>query len=217
MAKIILLKSIMKKLLITILLTSVLGLNAQNINYGIAYGAHVYDAAPKNSLSGGGSYSYLNIGAFLDAQLADSYGVTIKLMYSPNSEDSRYLFRGATFADLGRNTYSSLNFQGHFKYDVNNEYSKGFYLLGGPRVSFILNAENRDSDLAEDGADSTDFYSSPHLAFQAGFGVNFLKHFAFELIGDVGLNNTVDFGNSTSNTVGANFNILINLESLINK
>lgn len=100
---------------------------------------------------------------------------------------------------------------GHLKFDVNRSYKEGFYLLLGPRISFISNATDEFNE------DVSDFYAKTRIAVQLGLGIHFLKHFGFELVGDYGVSDILNSEDLEGTTAGGYALFTVNLESILNK
>jgi len=196
----------MKKLItITAVFIISLNLNAQELGYGVSYGAHIKDNKIETTFSAGATFGFVDIGGFFDYQINSSTGIRFNLIYSKYSEDNFRFKESGTI--IGDTNISALQIRPSFKFDVNSEYNKGFYLQAGPRLSLILGAKLNDIDAKE-------IYRNSQIGFQFGFGTSFSEHFAFDVIGDIGL----DFidQNVKSRTYGAYFSFSVNLESIIN-
>jgi len=202
----------MKKIftLFAILISSIT-ITAQEFNYGIALGSFYHDFENEGPLIPGTNYSIIDFGAFGEYQLNSNSGINAKLTYSTKVVDEGYDFRNEFVFTQGEEiNFSALNFSAHYKFDTNSEYGKGFYVLAGPRISFISNSKYKGGEKLED------LYEPIRIAGQAGFGVNFLKHFSVELLFDYGLTNPLDSEVNDVQTAGINFNFLINLETILN-
>ena len=180
---------------------------AQGLSYGILFGENSYTIKTEGGAIKSARIGYsINIGGFVDYQFSERFGVKGNLFYAAAVEDN-YNFKGPSSPfDLEPST---IQFIPHLKFDVSKVYNKGFYLLAGPRVSFLVNEKD------DDGNEIEGFYNSTHFGAQFGIGVNLLKHFALELVGDVSLTDVLEI--STKGTYqGAYANLNINLESLLN-
>ncbi len=199
----------MKKLILlaTILLSSI-GIHAQDLTYGATFGTAFYDIDGDQGVFSSGELSKIpiNLGGHINYKLNNHYGIKTALTLSFAEED--YDLRSLINKLAIKKT--TLNLTPHFKFDTNGNYNKGFYLLAGPRLSFILSSKSDDGDSLDD------FYKSTAFGIQFGFGMDFLDHFSVELIGDYGLSDYLDFEENT-NVAGAYLNLNVNLESLINK
>lgn len=202
----------MKKITFIIMLFMLFNYSkAQNLSYGIMLGFNAYDVDIDGLIKGGAGYSGLNFGGFLDYQLNNSFGVRGNLIYNCAKEDNYYILNGNQVAGylFDDSEIKSLQINTLLRYDVNKEYNKGFYLIGGFRMTNILNAKF-------DGQENDDFYKKVNLGGMLGFGVNFAKHFGFEFIPEVNLTNTIDSENNKSKNFGAYLNLTVDLESIIN-
>jgi len=195
--------------LFTILLTSSF-LNAQEISYGPILGVNSYDIEVEGPLSSTGASSSLNFGGFIDYNFKGNFGIRGNLIYNSINESEYYLIENG----IGQGKFldevklNMIQIQGLLKYDVSNNYNKGFYILGGLRMSNVLSAESNNKDVKE-------FYKNSNFGIMLGFGVNFLKHFGLELIPDYTITNTINSDNNKSKNFGEYLNLTFNLESLI--
>lgn len=202
-----------KTVLFFFMLFSAISMNSQNLSYGFVLGANYQDGEVKGSY---GSISSrlserpnIHLGAFVDYQISNRIGVKLNTQYNRSYE--KYYFQlipnGKTV------TYSLNSFQliPHLKFDVETEYDKGFYFLAGPRLSLIISADDQS------GIDISDFYKSSSFGVQAGFGINFSKTFAIEVLGDYGFSDISESEPTEIRTAGVYINFNINLESIINK
>lgn len=186
-------------------------MSSQDFTYGVLFGINSIDVESKGTSpifdndAPGLSDGY-HIGVFIDYQLNDFFGIKGDFIHSSVKEGYRIVNVSEAY-DLKKNTFQ-LNT--HIKYDLNSEYNKGFYILAGPRVSFFLSAEDDNKE------DVKDFYKNISFGAQLGFGVGFLKHYSFELIGDHGFTNPVDIDNLETTIINIRFSLSINLESIFN-
>lgn len=185
---------------------------AQNLSYGAILGFNAYDIEVDGPINAGAGYSGLNFGGFLDYQLNSSFGVRGNLIYSSVKEDNYYVKNGnqVTGYLFDESEIKSIQLHTLLRYDVNKEYNKGFYLIGGFRMTNILNAKL-------DGQENDDFYKKMNFGGMIGFGVNFAKHFGFEFIPEINLTNTLDSEINKSKNIGGYVNLTVNLESILAK
>lgn len=185
---------------------------AQNVSYGAILGFNAYDIEIDGSLNGGAGYSGLNFGGFVDYQLTSSFGVRGNLIYTSVKEDNYYVLNGnqGTGYLFDESEIKSIQLHTLLRYDVNKEYNKGFYLIGGFRMTNIVDAKF-------DGQKNDTFYKKVNFGGMLGFGVNFAKHFGFEFIPEINLTNTLDSENNKSKNFGGYVNLTINLESILTK
>ncbi|UGS22064.1 outer membrane beta-barrel protein [Flavobacterium cyclinae] len=185
--------------------------NAQNFSYGTILGFNAYDVEINGPINAGAGYSNVNFGGFIDYSLSNSFGIRGNLIYNSVKEDNYYLINGNQVVGylFKESEIKSLQLHTLLKFDVNKEYNKGFYLIGGFRMTNILNAKF-------DGQENDNFYKKINFGGIFGFGVNFAKHFGIELLPEVNLTNTIDSENNKSKNFGAYLNLTVNLESIIN-
>lgn len=183
---------------------------SQDLKYGVVVGANVYDIEMEGSLLVGFGGSPFNIGGFVDYKIKNHLGLKAHLIYN-TTEEGRYDYEDNGVRLLFESTkLKTVQLHTLLKYDVKEDYSKGFYLLGGFRMTGVLDAKSNEN------VDLGNFYNKVNSGYMFGIGTTFLKKFSVELVGDRSLTNTVDFDNNKSKNWGAYANILFNLEPLFN-
>ena len=194
---------------ITILVTILFTLNglSQSFSYGPMIGYSAYDLEIDGPLQGDGAFSGLNFGAFGEYQINKSFGAKANLLYSRMNETSYSISGEKIFQDVSLTT---LQLHGLLKFDVNSEYNKGFYFIGGLRMTNILNIQEDNSV-----NDPEEFYKKTVVGAMLGFGVNFLKHYSLEVIPERNLSNTIDFNNDKARNYGIYLNFNVNLGSIL--
>lgn len=208
----------MKKqfLFIAIFALTLSTLSAQNISYGIMLGANFNNIEiDGEGLSAGASYSAfkqpgvpIDLGGYVDFQLNESMGIKTNVFYSKTKAEYQ-------LGSLGRYSEvdwvtASIQLQPLFKYDVNSDYGKGFYLLAGPRIAFVTDQKDARNNLEGD-----DFYKSTNFGADLGFGFTISGIIGFEIIGNYGLSNLIDSDDFKTTTAGAYANLYFNLDKLI--
>jgi hypothetical protein len=201
-----------KTLLLTAILFTLNTMNAQNLNYGVLLGYSGYDIEIDGPAFSGGAFSSLNIGGFGEYKLNNRLGIRGNIIYSKVQEDDYYaLVLGKGYAKfLDKIELNTLQIHTLLKLDVRKDYNKGFYLIGGFRMTHILNAKS-------DGDEIDGFYKDSNFGVMFGFGVNFAKYFGLELIPETNITNTLDSDNKTAKNFGAYANLTINLASIFKK
>lgn len=199
-----------KYLTICILFSSFL-IKAQDVSYGVLLGSSGYDNDIKGYLEAGGGYDVLHFGVYIDRQISKKIGLKTNLIYGKNKDTRYYINAPKSYTILDDIKYSKIDFQPHIKYNFKNQYGKGFYMLLGPRLSLVFNVENENGDKIED------FYKSTRFGGQLGFGTSLSKYLSLEFIGDYGFSNFLENKIDKGTTLGGNLNLIINLETLINK
>lgn len=192
-------------------------LKAQELTYGFLLGANAKDIEVDGAgLNAGGAYSAFNysgfpadIGGYVDYGFDESFGFKANLFYGRTIHEYT-LDPGLTKLNL---LVDQITLQPLLKYDVNKEYGKGFYLLAGPRISFVLSTKVVDSNID----DADDFYKGSNFGAGIGFGFTFSKTIGFEMMGDYGLSNLIDFSEWKTTTAGASAILYFNLERVFNK
>ena len=208
----------MKQFLVVLIFAlSTLTVSAQDFTYGFLIGANAYDGdISGEEISGGDGYSAfgkegfpLNIGFYGNYKLNDFLGVKANLFYKGNYKSIRF--------DNVNNDYgqyvSSIQFQPLLVFDVNKEYNKGFYLVGGLGVDVKLNEKTITTGFAFE----EDVYKTTSIDALFGFGFTFSNLIGMEFIGNYGLSNSIALSGYETSTAGAYVNLYFNIASLINK
>ncbi|MBL4623570.1 MAG: PorT family protein, partial [Flavobacteriales bacterium] len=133
----------------------------------------------------------------------DKIGLRGSLLYG-KKEDNYFQLESFTI------DVSTLQFNPVIKYNFGQNYDKGLYLFTGPSATFILKTEN-------DGDEITDFYKKVNYGVQLGFGVNFLKYFAFELKVYQGFSKFLDAVEEKNYYVDFSATVLFKIDKLIAK
>jgi hypothetical protein len=185
--------------------------NAQNLNYGVLVGINAYGIETNSNLTNASGFDGKNIGGFVDYQLNTHFGIRGNLVYNWVKENSyRLRTDKAPIIISNESVIKSVQFHALLKYDVNKVYNKGFYLIGGFRMTNIIDAKI-------DNQEDNNFYKRTNFAAMLGFGVNFAKHFGLELIPEINLTNTINFDEYKTKNSGAYLNFTVNLATIINK
>lgn len=200
----------MKKIItICVILIYTNTIYSQIVNYGILIGINSNDVETEgtNQIFGAdapGLDGYL-LGGFIDYQLNNNFGIKGDLIYNTVKEGYRIV--DVKNIDFKVNT---LQLNTHLKYDVNGEYNKGFYLVAGPRFSFLLSAKNENNE------DIDDFYKKTNFGAHLGFGIEFLEYLDIEILGDYGFTNSVNPDNLKTKIFNFRVSLNINLFKLFN-
>ncbi len=186
--------------------------NSQKLSYGALMGFNAYDIEIDGPLNAGAGYSGLNIGGYVEYQINNRIGIKSNLIYTSVKEDNYYVIdHGVSYGNLiDKAEMNTLQIHALLKCDVRHSYTKGFYFIGGLRMTNVLNASG-------DGATLSGFYKSSNFGAMLGFGVNFAKHFGIELLPECNLTNTLDSSSNTAKNYGGYLNFTVNIESLIHK
>ncbi|WP_339890027.1 porin family protein [uncultured Flavobacterium sp.] len=203
----------MKKIKLSIIFLMIFSYSkGQNLSYGPILGFNAYDISIGGPINDGAGYSGLNFGGFLEHQFNSSFGVRGNIIYNNIKEGKHYVVTGNQITSylFDKAEIQSLQIQTLLKYDVNKDYNKGFYIIGGFRMSNILNVKL-------DGQKNEDFYKRESFGAMLGFGVNFAKHFGLELIPEINLTNPINSKINKSRNIGGYLNLTLNLESIIKK
>lgn len=190
---------------------------AQEVSYGVLLGGSWKEIKiEEDGLSGYWAYSSfkytafpLDIGVYVDYGFDASFGIKTNLHYGRTLHEYNI--------EPGFNKLfllvDQITLQPMLKYDVNKEYGKGFYLLAGPRASFVISSKADDSE----PRDTEGFYKGSNFGAGIGFGFTFSRTIGFEVMGDFGLSNLLDSSEFKTTTRGVSGNFYVNLEPLFNK
>ncbi|AWA29966.1 hypothetical protein HYN48_07670 [Flavobacterium magnum] len=200
----------MKKLFLLSALVCGLHGFSQKMRYGALLGMNAYDIEVSGPLIAGNGLSGLNFGGFIDYQFSSHCGLKVNMIFNKTTEtDYGPLESGTYYEIFDEAKLTTLQLQPLIKFDVNKVYAKGFYLQGGLNMVNILRAR------ADDGTSLKNFYNRTAFSGMLGFGVTFLKHYSFELMGSYSLTNPIGFPESRARNMGAYTNLLIDIESFL--
>ncbi|TDD94213.1 outer membrane beta-barrel protein [Flavobacterium cellulosilyticum] len=198
----------MKIRLLALLLLSISYIGfSQNTNYGVIAGMNYYMISIEGPLYANSGYGP-SLGVFVDHKINSSFGAKANLMYNKTIEEDYYFsdqYSNATplFNKVELNT---IQLDALLKFDVNREYNKGFYVLGGIKLTTILNAKSDTNQYLVN-----DFYKKVNFGGLFGFGFTFLNNFSIEIMGNTNFTNTLksDFNKAknTGGQINLNFNI----------
>jgi len=183
---------------------------AQEFSYGFLLGGVVKDITTNEEgfKTYGSSTSPqitkfpLSIGLYGDYNFSENIGLLTNLFYSESADGyESYTSRKA-----------SINLQPLIKLDVSGDYSKGFYIVGGARSTFVLNRD-LENNWKPDEKDIVikDFYKPINFGLNLGFGFSIGKYIGFQVIGDYGFAMLEEY---KTNTIGAYGNIYVKLDQL---
>ena len=201
----------MKKILLfTFILICTMNIYSQNLSYGFLIGANYHDGEVENSSNSVSDQlsekPNIHIGGFVDYQFSKRLGIKLNTQYNRIHEKYRFSLGGTSY--ISTFSLNSIQLIPHLKFDVETEYNKGFYFLTGPRISFIIAADDQS------GNDVKDFYKSSNFGVQFGFGINIAKKFAVEVLGDYGFSDVTEAEPIEIRTAGIYINF--NVKSRIN-
>ena len=160
----------------------------------------------------------------------DYLGDTYYLVYNLSSNQSQILELSETMNFELKHKKKQIHVSPLLKYNFlrNLGSNKELYLLGGPRVSFLLSAnsesmkdtswqsgDNPFDNEIDDELDVKEFYSSVNLGLQLGAGIKFLKHFSFEVIGDYGFTNILKDNETSAKTLGVYGLLNVDISTLL--
>jgi hypothetical protein len=204
----------MKKQLLTLLLLSASCIGfSQNTSYGIVAGMNYYMIEVEGPLFANAGYGP-SLGAFVDYKINDSFGTKINLLYNKTIEEDYYLSDQYSNANqvFNKIELNTLQLDALLKFDINKEYNKGFYVLGGFKLTNILNAESDMNQFL-----INDFYKNVNFGGLLGFGFTFLKSFSLEIMGNTNFTNTLNSDVNKTKNIGGQVNLNFNIESMINR
>jgi hypothetical protein len=159
----------MKKLLTFVILLTINIINAQEFSYGVVFGNSFYEAGNNN---GTDSFQAINnsnfyLGVYGEYNFTEKIG--IKTEINLNKKGVSYQATRDVFNIKGEFEFKYLEIAPNFKYDFGQEYRKGFYMLAGPKLSFMTSATS-------DGEDVKDSFETFNVGAQLGFGYRVFKY-----------------------------------------
>lgn len=174
---------------------------AQKISYGAILSHHYYDLEIDGPIIANYGTGW-HVGGFVEQQRSERFGLRSNLMFGQVKERGYYDLGDLNVAEINLTT---IQVQALAKYDVRRTYNKGFYFIGGLRLTGMLNNSEPVMD---------DIYRKTHLGMMAGFGVNFAKHFGVEFIPERNLTSNVK---TDAKNFGLYLNLTVNLQSMFDK
>ncbi|MGL3000826.1 outer membrane beta-barrel protein [Flavobacterium sp. RSSB_23] len=183
--------------------------SSQEISFGPVIGANFYDIEIVGPIIGGAGGSYFNFGGFMDYKLNERFGLKSQIIYANSQENEHSNFEPYNTGIIFESSkIKNLHLHLLGKFDVRGAYNKGFYLVGGFRITKVLDAKsglNQDLEY---------FYKKTNLGLSVGFGTVFLKNFSAEFVGDYSLTKTIAIPDNKSKNFGFYFNLSYNLAPL---
>lgn len=179
-------------------------LQAQNLSYGPLIGGNFYqsnnDSSANQFISDANPFA-INLGGYLEYNFNENIGIKTDLTFNKKelSYKSATNFR-LNFIDVSPN----------FKYDFGNEYRKGFYIIVGPRFSFLTNAE-------VEGEDASDIFNKTNIGVQLGLGQRIFNYIDIQGKFDYGITPFFEIESNKSKFFGAYISLNVDLEKIINK
>jgi len=141
--------------------------------------------------------------------MSNHLGAKSYLLYT-NTDNGDYTFYSNPDVNFKNTESKTLQLHLLLKYDVSKKYDKGFYTLGGLRVTNLLDVQSDQYSNLDD-----EFFKKTNYGILLGVGVNFAKHYSLELVGDRSISNPNRSDKYKAKTLGAYFNFLINIESFL--
>jgi hypothetical protein len=131
---------------------------AHELSYGITIGGNFYNIANNNTAD---AYipedisPSLVLGVYGEYNFTKNMGVKLDVLYYNKDFlfDTKDKLIEMDFIDISTN----------FKYDFGDTYTEGFYLIGGPKISIIANANSDNEDVKH-------HFETLNLGAQLGFG-----------------------------------------------
>lgn len=201
----------MKKTITLLLFFILIYLNSfsQNLTYGPNLGWNNYAIEISGDFGAGAGKSAINYGGFLDYKLNDSFGLKTILLFNKTKETSYYSnqIHNILYDEI---TLKTIQLHTLLKFDVNKDYNKGFYFLGGVRFTNLTSAKSDTNENLKDN-----FFKPTNFGALLGIGTIFMRDFSFEIVADYGFTNTLNSDNSRSKNLGAVINLAYNIEPLL--
>ncbi|MBS1535797.1 MAG: PorT family protein [Bacteroidetes bacterium] len=178
-------------------------------SYGLVGGNYIYFFNNLDSSYGfenNRTKTSLNVGGYFEYQFARKFGVKTSLTYRSASPDYHVNTRVQYFT--GNVKINFLDITPLIKYDCGSTYRKGFYMVFGPKISFITKAE-------EDGEDVKDVFNSSSYGFQYGIGTRIAKVVDLEIKLDYEVEPFFDRGKGVeTHTYGINTLLYVDLQRI---
>jgi len=187
-----------KILFLLVLNTSVL--TAQELRFGILGGIGYYDAPSFESSTTSNEKSTFGpyIGAYVDYKFEERFGSVFLLALNKKK---------VAFEELVTLSYIDLGLL--LKMDIDKQYGKGFYLVGGPKVSLLGSAERRDLEIK-------DTFNGTQFGFLLGAGTNINHFLDVEVLVDADLRNVLNTNTQNIKLVGAVVTVKLELNAMLN-
>lgn len=181
---------------------------AQNLSYGIVLKSTFYHVGNNNGTNVFTTKSdkldnALTFGGYGEYSFNEKIG--LKSEFTFTKKDIIYHFTEQPF------TFNYFNIATCFKYDFGNTYREGFYILVGPKLSFLSSVKSEGEDVKSD-------FESFVIAPQVGIGhrvfnvIDLEAKFEYDLLPFFSLDN----GNK-SNFFGVVLGVTIDIERIISK
>jgi opacity protein-like surface antigen len=194
----------MKKITLCLIILFSTFSKAQNLSYGVLIGGNFYQSnnnGSSNQFASDGNPFALNLGGYLEYNFNENIGIKTEVTF--NKKELKYedsIDFGLNFIDISPN----------FKYDFGNEYRKGFYMLIGPRFSFLTKTE-------VEGSETDDILNKTNIGLQLGLGQRIFKFIDIQGKFDYGITPFFENGNNKSKFFGTYISLNVDLEKMINK
>src|SRR5690606_36355667 len=147
-------------------------IKAQDISYGLIFGVNFYNDQSSSGgpndvfFDSGNDYFILqNFGAYFEYGFNKNMGAKLEMSFNKKS-----FVKGYANVSLNETyVFNFIDINPNFKYDFGDTYRHGFYMLIGPKVAFLTNAEFEGNDVKSD-------FESAYLAIDLGMGQRFLNN-----------------------------------------
>lgn len=182
---------------------------AQDFSYGPIIGYSFYEIGNNN-----GTFQFLtdknntiNLGAYLEYQFTDNLGVKTELIII--KKEAYFKSSSSFLTSEDKFNFSFVEINPNLKYDFGEEYRSGFYMLIGPKISFITKATLENEDVKDD-------FESFIYGAQIGFGYRIFKFIDLQTKIEYDIAPFIKFENDRkSQFFGANISLNLDLEKLI--
>jgi len=185
--------------------------NSQISSYGISLGINATDMETKTVqpiyASDAPGLDGFNIGIYADFKLNNKFGVLTYLNYN-NLKETYYesIYSGSYVKTTElNNKIGVIQLNPNFKFNTKDEYEKGFYILLGPRISFIISSDKFDKS----------FYNSTNYGVKLGFGKTIFNYLSYEFLFDYGFSDTIKSEILKSTTYNFSLNLSLDLKKMI--
>ena len=194
----------MKKIILTAAVVFAFSFaNAQDVKFGAKAGLNISSITGDTDDYGDLSSKVgFQVGGFAEIKISDKFAIQPELLYSAQGAKSKFSEEGISVKATQKLAY--LNIPVMAKFYV----AKGFSLVAGPQLGFLLSAEDEvtasfEGDSESESADTKEFYNSTDFAFNLGAGYDVTENINLGVRYSIGLSNILkdsgDFKQNNSN------------------
>lgn len=205
----------MNKIIITLsLLLCTTLTKAQEFSYGVILGGDLYLSANnsyRSRFENAEGSLVANYGVYLEYGINKNIGIKTELYFNNKVVNFEQFIEGIGLVRAASNhKLSFFEIAPNLKFDFGQEYRKGFYMLFGPKFSFMTAA-------TYEGADAINLFNKSRVGLQLGVGTRIKKIIDFEIKLDGENTPFFEVEDRASNFINVYFTVGVDLERLIRK